>query len=183
VIENDPLARGRARVERHADGLRIVIPAKRVWLLLAFLMLWISFWTFGAALAAVDLVNGGDDAGGVIFLILWLAGAALAGGVVVLVLGWNLFGREIVTVGGGELVVERRAGPYHSEKRFARDRIGRLRSDPKGSESQWDIWGLTGGSIELDYGNRTHRFAGKLDEAESAQLCELIAAELGSDCL
>jgi hypothetical protein len=179
VIENDPLARGRASVERGADGLRIEIPAKRVWPLLAFLLLWISFWTFGAGLAVVDLVNGGDDTGGVIFLFLWLGGAALAGGVVVWVLGWNLFGREILTVAGGELVVERRAGPYHSEKRFARDRIVRLRSDPKGSESQWDIWGVTGGSIVLDYGSRTHRFASKLDEAESAQLCELIAADLG----
>jgi hypothetical protein len=181
AVETDPLARGRARVERRTEGLRIEIPAKREWFLIGFLLLWVGFI---AAAFIGELASDPDSdaiAGVVIGALFWCLGAGL--------LGWILIGREIVTATGRELVVERRAGPFRSEKRFDRERIERLRLDAyEGAGSFFkrtfspkaglEVYGFGGGSIVFDYGARTHRFGSKLDEAESRQLAEQIAREL-----
>ena len=41
MIESDPLARGRGRVERRPEGLSIEIPAKRESWLLVFFVVWL----------------------------------------------------------------------------------------------------------------------------------------------
>ena len=141
--------------------------------------------------AIANLAGGGNEAGEAAFLGLWLVFWALAWVVTASVLGWNLIGRELITATGTELVVERRAGPYHTEKRFARDRIKRLRTDarrrrPAGRftgltdswKAQWEIYGVGGGTVVFDYGARTHRFGSKLDEAESRLLVEHLSKEL-----
>jgi hypothetical protein len=100
----------------------------------------------------------------------------------------NVTGGEVVTITGGELVHQRTWWPFRREKHFRRDRIERLRTDPADHRertffrmwnNQWEQFGLAGGSIVFDYGARTHRLGSKLDEAESRQLVELLAKELG----
>jgi hypothetical protein len=175
VVETDPLARGRARTERRADGVRIEIPMRRDrWLIL--IALWLSILAVAAVTSRADWEAG--------TYVLWGAVCAF----VLALLGWLLAGREVVTVTTRELVLWRGLGRFGRERRFARDRIERLRTEPypgMWSFSQvmrgpFDQYGLTGGSILFDYGARTHRFGSKLDDAEARQLGELIERELGS---
>jgi hypothetical protein len=168
-----------------AEGLRIEIPAKRESGFHAFLGAWLGLWT----LAGVGMLAGGwgfDEA----FPIFWLCCWVLVWLLIAASLYWSLLGREIVTATPGELIVERAAGPFRSEKRFDASRVNRLRMDaypglPRslfGGLWSWratlELYGF-GGSVVFDYEGRTRRFGSKLDEAESRQLVELIAAELG----
>jgi hypothetical protein len=63
VYEPDPLARGRAQVERSPDGLRIEIPAKRDWGF-AGLVLWVVIWASGGVAEIVSLAGGEQEAAG-----------------------------------------------------------------------------------------------------------------------
>ena len=176
MIETEPLARGRARIERRADGLRIEIPTKRDRWLITLIALWLSIMAAAAVTSSED----------------WEAGTyVLWGGVCAFILtlvAWLLAGREVVTVTQRELVLWRGLGRLGRERRFRRERIERLRPEPyEGMFSlaqilrgPLDQYGLTGGTIVFDYGARTHRFGSKLDDAETRQLVELIGRELGS---
>jgi hypothetical protein len=185
VIETDPLARGRARVERRVEGLRIEIPAKRDWSVLAFLILFLVIWLAAGVAEIVEAARGEGELGGQLGPLIILSLGCLWA---VWLLSVTFAGKEIATVTAGEFVLERVAWPHRREKRFRRDRIERLRTDaadrPERTfarmwNSQWEQFGLAGGSIVFDYGARTHRFGTKLDEAESRQLVELLAKELG----
>ena len=190
MAEDDPLARGRARVEGGPGGSRIVIPAKREWPLLLFLMVWLGCWTVGGVAVAEGVVSGDTQGGGTAFSLFWLGGWVLGLAFAASAVGWSLAGKEIVQVEAGALVVTRSAGPYKRVKRFARERIGEIRLEPYeglvrglfNARHSWragmEMWGLGGGAIELDYGARTHRFGSKLDRPEATQVAELIRREL-----
>jgi hypothetical protein len=175
VIETDPLARGRAHIERRAEGLRIEIPMKRDRWLMTLIAIWVSI------LAASAVTSGAQ----------WETGSYVMSGAacvfILALLGWLLRGREVVTVTPRELVLWRGLGRLGKERRFARDRIERLRPAPhKGMFSlaqvlrgPLDQYGLTGGTVVFDYGARTHAFGSRLDDAETLQLVELMERELG----
>jgi hypothetical protein len=189
-MEDDRLARGRARVERGAEGLEITIRAQREWFVVVFVVVWLSFWLYGGAHAVADLVTG-RTGGDTPFLLVWLVAWAAATVLAFASLAWRLAGREIVALAPDELRVTRAVGPFRRTRRFARHRIARVRTDPwrGGRRSAWRsvqtggdwlaVWGLGGGSVVFDYGARTHRFGIRLDEAESAQIAELLRRELG----
>jgi hypothetical protein len=194
MTDDDPLARGRSRLERTASGTRIVIPAKREWPLLLFLLFWFGGWTVAGITVVSELISGsaGDD-GGTAFTAFWLGGWLLGWVFAGSVLTWSLAGREIVRVDGSDLVVSRNAGPYKRVKRFARERIDDVRVEPyegfvhgmfnagKSWRHGMEMWGLSGGSVVLDYGARTHRFGNKLDTPEAGQIADHIRRELRLD--
>lgn len=191
--DDDPLARGRSRTERTAGGSRIVIPAKREWPLLLFLLFWFGGWTVAGITVVSDLVSSDAEEEGTAFTVFWLGGWALGWLFAASVLTWSLAGKEIIQIDAGGLVVSRLAGPYKRVKRFACDRISDIRVDPyeglvRGMfnvRHSWrhgmEMWGLGGGSIVLDYGARTHRFGSKLDRPEANQIIDQIHRELRLD--
>lgn len=168
----------------------MTIPAKREWPLLLFLLFWLGGWTAGGVTAIAILLAGAEDQE---FLILWLCGWALGWAFAASALSWGFFGREIVVVASDAMTVTRKVFFWRREKRFARERIERLRIDiapgllkmmfalPSRDyfRHSLELWGLAGGSIVFDYGARTHRFGSKLDDAEARQLSSLLADELG----
>lgn len=190
-LRDDPLARGRARLEQDLDGaVRIVIPAKREWPMLLFLMFWLGGWTVGGVTVIGALVTG-TEPGSEVFSLFWLGAWALGWLFAASVLGWALLGREIVEISGDALSVSRVAGPYRRTRLFQRDHVKRVRTEPyEGAlrsmfnvRASWrhgvEMWGLGGGAIVFDYGARTHRFGSKLDDAESRQLAKVVQDELG----
>jgi hypothetical protein len=173
AISGDPLAQGRAHVERLPEGLRIVIPAHRGWPALLFVAVWLGIWTVAGANSIGDLLAGRteDEA----FSVVWLGGWTLGLLFGCSMLAWRLLGREEIIVGSRAMTVVRRAGPYRRTLRFTRDRIAHLRTEADARAGR----GVGGGSIAFDYGVRTHRFASTLDEAESRHIVELLRRELG----
>jgi hypothetical protein len=189
TVDDDRLARGRARIDRTTSGLRVTIPAKREWPLLLFLLCWFGGWTV-AGITVVSSLASGNAEDGAAFTVFWLGGWVLGWLFALSVLTWSLMGREIVEIDNAGLTVRRVAGPYKRDKQFARGRISDIQVEPyeglarelfKGRNS-WrhgmEMWGLGGGSIALDYGAQTHRFANKLDRPEATQIIEHIRREL-----
>jgi hypothetical protein len=98
-------------------------------------------------------------------------------------------GAEVVELAPDELRVSRVIGPLRRTRRFARDRIRRVRvepwrrrrrlSDPIFGGRPWlAAWGLGGGSVVFDCGGRTHRCGIRLDEAESREVADALRREL-----
>jgi hypothetical protein len=170
-----------------------VIPAKREWPLLLFLLFWFGGWTVAGVTVVSDLASGTAGEEGTAFTLFWLGGWFLGWLFAASVLGWSLLGKEIVQTDGSSIVVSRVAGPYKRSKRFARDRIGDMRLEPYeglvrgmfNARQTWrhgmEMWGLGGGSILLDYGAQTHRFGSKLDAPEARQIVDQIRRDLRLD--
>ena len=173
AVSGDPLAQGRARVDRLPEGLRIVIPARRGWPALLFVAVWLVIWTVAGANTIGDLLAGRTE--DEVFSVVWLGGWALGLLFGCSMLAWGLLGREEITLASGAMTVVRRAGPYRRRLRFTRDRIAHLRTEANPRAGR----GIGGESIAFDYGVRTHRFASTLDEAESRHIVELLRRELG----
>jgi hypothetical protein len=189
-MEDDPLAGGRTRVERGAEGLEITIRARREWATLAFLVVWLPLWTAAGVGVAAGVVAGGTRAdaafGTAVWSVFWLATVVFG----LAAIAWRLVGREIVELAPDEMRVRLVIGPLGRTRRYARPRVRHVRTDPWrgawrsrppgfGGERWLAVWGLGGGSVVFEYGARTHRFAIRLDEAESAQIAELLRRELG----
>src|SRR5437868_4062818 len=103
--------RGRAEISTRLGMLRIVIPTRRNLFLMVFLLAWLGGWFMGETSAIANLASGKEHNGGA-FLGFWLAGWTLGGAFAITAWLWNLAGREIVTMGHGELVHRLAIGPF-----------------------------------------------------------------------
>jgi hypothetical protein len=167
--ETEPLARGRARLEDRANGLQVVIPARRQVGLILFMAAWLTGWFFGERSALHVLLH---PRGGVadLFMVLWLLGWTVGGFFAVLVLLWTLVGREVITTDDRILSVRRELLGLGRVRRYDLANVKDLRcapmpENPRSRESPW-----AGGVIAFDYGPRTIRFGTGIDEAEAKML-------------
>jgi len=115
----------------------------------------------------------------VVWLVFWAAAwlwAAYA-------LLWNVFGKELVTVDSGNLVLKMDFLGYGRSKVFPVSQVSSLRasglfgSDLQRSSATW-AWGLGGGVITFESGGKTHRFGIQLEESEAQEVVGLLAEHL-----
>ena len=160
--------KGRAVVERWADGVRVKISPERTPLLLA------AHGAFVGVLAVAGvylLASGVED---VLYLVSW----ALAFFVALLALAQPLFGREVVATWDYELILETPTWPWRYKKRFAAARVERLRLEPAAPPTVPEMQAFSNGSVAFEYDGSTYRFGVKLDESEGERLVALLADEL-----
>jgi hypothetical protein len=169
----------RVRTERTAEGLRIDVARRRPWWRWG-LPAW-GLFVVGFGLVSMLATEPPENSGGSWFLVFW-AGFGLAFVGVTL---WGLLHREHLLLDAGTLRQLRRLGPIKTERRYARERIEDLRVSPE-SISMVDfraslrMWGVGGGTVAFDYGDRTYRVA-DVDEAEAKRVVAALAEEgLGS---
>lgn len=117
----------RATVTDSPEGLEIVMPAPRVWLVVAFLGLWLVGWVTGEAFALRQLVEPGPAAARV-FLAVWLAGWTFGGAAALGIGLWMLVGHERVRLRPDALVIQREAFGLGPRRVYALDRIRDLRA-------------------------------------------------------
>jgi hypothetical protein len=163
-----PARDSRVRVTQTPDGLRVDVGRRRRWWRVA-IVAWIAC-VFGFGLIAMLTSEPPEDSGGAWFLVLWaLVGiAALGAGL------WGLAYREWLTVDDVALTCVRRAGPLRRARAYARDRIEDLRVSPDpmspfDPRAGFRAYGVGGGSVAFDYGDRTIRVA-DVDEAEAKRV-------------
>jgi hypothetical protein len=117
----------RATITDSPEGLEIVVPAPRIWLVVAFLALWLVGWVTGEVFALHQLAGPGPPAVR-LFVAVWLAGWTF-GGAAALGFGvWMLVGHERLRLRPDALVLQREAfglGPKHV---YALDRVRDLRA-------------------------------------------------------
>jgi hypothetical protein len=161
---------------------RLEIPARRNWLAILFLGAWLVFWAFGeVAVTRMILLGAGAPR---LFMFAWLVLWTVGGGHAIVVLAWGIAGREIVTLGGGVLLIRRGALGVGRTWEYGLETVRNLRVDParvtySRMESTFPSTGLSGGPVAFDHGARTVRFAGGVDEAEAAIIVKELGERLG----
>jgi hypothetical protein len=113
------------------------------------------------------------------FTLAWLVGWTVAGAAIVLAIAWTAFGREVVTIADGDLTVRQAVGRFGRTREYDLSHLRRLRIAPASFDlfsptASMRLLGLTGGSLAFDYGARTYRLGGGIDEAEADALLKTL---------
>ena len=158
----------------------IRIPARRNWLTLLFLPVWIVVWTVGGIAVLGSLFTHFD-----LFLAVWLLFWALGWVIAVATILWNLRGLEFIRVVGGDLEIGYRAAFLTKSWLYRGSEIRGL-SAAQGLSlfermAGFDfpmVFGRRMGSVKFSHGARTIHAASALDEAEGRLIVAWLATRL-----
>jgi len=175
----------RHRIENNFASLRITIPSRRNWILVAFLSVWSAGWAFGEIAAGSILVTqlialltgkhllpgmtGAMGVGANLFLLLWLAFWTVGGGVALYTLFWMLAGKEVIDVSGESLVIRKMVLGFSRPKQYNTAYVDHLRLSPTAQYS-YRAMGTMGGTLAFDYGAQTVYFAAGATEPEAQEI-------------
>lgn len=170
-----PVPAARATIEDGGSSVRVSVPARRNIVATVFILVWLAAWFFGESRVIRQLLAPGHS-GPKGFLALWLVGWSLGGVFAARALLWMLFGREVIELRDSELAVRREALGIGRTRAYDLGAIKNLRAAAPavaaGRGSVGDMGG-TSGTIAFDYGPKTIRCGGGLDEAEAGQIVDL----------
>lgn len=173
----------RFQTETTTNGFRAVIPARRHFFVILFLLAWLGGWSFGEVSAIRDLSQSGNETPSA-FLAFWLTGWTLGGIVAMGTVLWQLAGREIITANSLELSHRVEIFGVGRTRTFRAPDVKSLRATEFVSNfSNQRAWlpsfiGSGYGPVAFDYGARTIRVAPSLEEAEAKMLVQKLAAWL-----
>jgi hypothetical protein len=114
----------------------------------------------------------------------WLVFWAAAGLWTAYVCLWMAFGRELVTVSYGNLILKMDILGYGRSKVFPVSQVLNLRASGlfgsflQGWSGTWNAYGLSGGVIAFESGGKTHRFGIQLEEDEAQEVVAQLAKHL-----
>ena len=97
-----------SRIQELGDRLIVSFRPRRQWGGLVFLTIWLVGWTIGGIAAITQLAVG--SWGVRLFMLLWLCGWVFGEGAVVLAIGWELRGRELLIVTPEDFEVRKEVG-------------------------------------------------------------------------
>jgi hypothetical protein len=166
----------RATVVREATGLRITIPVKRSLVMSLFLTVWLGLWGVGGGTALLGTLRGEKGDWLVLaFLAVWIACCGFG----VYLWLWQLAGQEVVVVRPRSLILRREILGFGRSREFDLRHVRDLRVSPSPAAARdWGAglqsWGIAIGPLAFDYGARTYRFGGGVDEAEAKDLVRWI---------
>lgn len=143
---------------------------------------WLGAWAFGEITVLRQLLDGDfANAGTVAFLAFWLIAWTVGGALILRAWLSNLVGREVVEVGGGSLKLCKKLGPFSRKREFDLQHVGNLRVSPSpaapGTGRARQIY-ASAGAVAFDYGSRTFRFGGQLDDAEATEVVSALEPHL-----
>jgi len=172
-------ADSRITIADTSQGLSIVMPCRRSWLVICFLGFWICGWGVGEVMVTSQLLNGDAPPLGEVFMLTWLGVWTVGGLFAIYAWLWQVMGKEIVMVHGQTFKTRRDIGGFGFDKEYdlvqMRDvRVGHLGVNPFDFSSSLQLWGVGGGVIAFNYGARTYRFGAGLDEVEAKQIVTAI---------
>ena len=163
----------RVEPERLSDGIRIVVPRQR-----SFWQILTPIWgLFVIGLGLVSMLTGDEPRPSVLFMAAWI-------GVGVLLISlscWGLLHREELRLTTRALTHVRWLGPIRRRRAYDRTRVEHLRVSPESASwfdprAGWRVYGIGGGTIAFDYGDRTLRVA-QAEEAEARRIVEALRQE------
>ena len=173
---------GRAILNDSFDSLEIVIPARRYWFIVLFLGFWLCGWLFGEIMVAGTLLGGEVPTGPNIFMLAWL-GAWTVGGLFALsMFWWMIQGKEVITVGQGQMTLEKRGLLFYKPRTFDLNEVKNVRLSPidpgmYGRRNTHLMGYFNTGNICFDYGLKTIYIANGIDEAEAKHILEQLKSK------
>lgn len=167
-----PLGKARFSVATGPQGETLSIPAPRNPFIMAFLSVWLALWTVGGASALASFTATHRP-----FLAFWLVAWALGWAYAAAILGWMAFGREVLEVRDGNLVLARHVGGFVRRKAFLGGAIRQIGVERAALVAWWMQrgqlpFGSQAGSVGFTYGERRQKFGAGLDEAEAAAVAD-----------
>jgi hypothetical protein len=112
-----------------------------------------------------------------LFMLIWLTGWTFGGFTVLRLILWNLWGREVVTIGNGRIKLDKKGAIFYGAKSYDLNEAKDFRVFDDGNNDSQFAFGNqrknnpftldTGGMIRFDYGLKTIKFAAGIDEAEA----------------
>jgi len=173
---------GRARFQTGQDeaGAWLRVPARRNWVVVLFLTVWLCGWVAGGVSAIHDLSRHFEP-----FLVFWLCGWTVGllfvGGTIL----WQMSGHELLRVVGGDLEYRVQLPGYARRRRFRGSEIRNVGATGipntpfgKGSNPFPPLFNPNQGSARFDYGARSIYVAPGLDEAEGALIADWLRQRL-----
>ena len=147
----------RSKVSEQPDWLRISIPGPRSASTALFPLFWLVMWGYAEKRVGTSIISGKQQN---LFDIAWFGFWTFGGGCVMYAWFWNLFGRDIVTVGAGELRLRSEIAGVGRDRRFQIDDIHNLRFIPEYGAGR----GHREAQIAFDFGAKTIKFAGSIED-------------------
>jgi hypothetical protein len=168
-------ADARVTIADTPEGLRIVMPCRRSWMVILFLAFWICGWAVAEVMIAIQLLNGDAPPEGEFFMLTWFGVWTVSGVLAIYAWLWQVLGKEIVTVRGQTFTTRRDIAGFGFDKEYdlrqMRDlRVASVGFSPVDFSNSLQLWGVGGGVIAFEYGARTYRFGAGLDETEAKQI-------------
>lgn len=168
-------ANPRATTAETSSGLEIVVPAKKNWIIILFLGLWLCGWAMGVVVVATQFLSHDMPSEASVFLTVWLVGWTLGGAFALLVCCWSLAGKERMLLSSDRITLKREIFGWGRTREYELVHVRSLRAsqspyNPADFRSGFRFWGIGGGSIAFNHGSKTIRFAAGLDEAEAQSL-------------
>lgn len=164
----------------------ITFSPRKNWLLMGVLIFWLLLW--GGVLAAVAhaVLRGQIEEVGffvIFFLLVWLGGWSLGGGLALYGLLWMGFGSERIDIGPEQITMTRMIPGYQRVNSYAKAEIRSLRLVETGQGlTDWLLslrpFGIGNGLLSFDCRARVVTFAEGIDREQAASLLEEIRAAL-----
>jgi hypothetical protein len=174
---------GKAIIDERFDGIEIIVPVQKT-SQIAFLIIWLCAWLAGEVFVLPEILGSGKSGPPELFSIIWVIGWTIGGLFTIRMLIWYLIGKEIIKVGQGVLVIQKKGALFYKTKTYnlieaknfrAQEElvnpnvIGNNRSNP---------WKLDDkGTIKFDYGMKTIKFGDSLYEAEANAIIEKLRSK------
>ncbi len=176
MIENP--TNGRAKIINLYNSLIIEIPSKKNWLVIIFMILWMGGWAMGETFAIKTIFSSNVTQSVNFFILFWLIGWTIGGVFALLIILWQLIGKEIVRIEEGILTVERSIMGIGRKKKYKIEFIKNMDIVPMSGfrieeeNNRRNILGAQRGQIKFDYGMKTVKFASNIEEAEAKMIIE-----------
>ena len=158
------------------DGFNLTTAPRKNFFLLVALTLWLVLWGGGLFAVASALLRGLTKEAGflaVFFILVWLAGWLLVGGVALYGLLWRLFGTERVVATSKQLTLTRRVCGYEQVRHYDTAKIRNLRLVEAAGVTDFLLslrpFGIGNGLLTFDCGT-TVTFVASGDRAQAPEL-------------
>lgn len=170
---------GRAIINNTFNGLEVIIPSKKNWLVTIFLFGWLGGWSVGEYSALTELFKLIEKLdSGRLFIAFWLVAWTIGGFFAFSIFIWNLIGKEVILFTSNQIEVKKIGTLFFKPKTYSltdakhfraveiyHDSNTRGRSNNQGPFDQ-------SGTIHFDYGLQTVQCASGISVAEAELIFE-----------
>jgi hypothetical protein len=169
---------GRSKIKKNGSALTIQIPSRKNWFIIIFLGVWLGGWVMGESFALGSLFLSDVPLFANGFILVWLTAWTIGGFFAITIFFWQLVGKEVIAIDNQILTISKYIFHFHRGKNYDIKYINNLEINSQtmnymfGANYANNFFGMTGGSLKFDYGMKTIKFAGSIDEAEARMILE-----------
>jgi hypothetical protein len=176
----EPIYNGRAVINEALGQIEILIPTRKVYIIIVFFCVWLMPISIGGAIAIISMFLAPEVPVFAPFLVLLFWGAAVT--FVGRMLWWMIAGKEVIEIDHNILQITQKGLLFSKPKVYDIKECRDFRSIdnpftnafPLMIKSFFFSMGANTGTIAFDYGMKTIKFAGAIDEAEGKHIINLL---------